>query len=316
MTCTITTIDCEYVRPELAAAFLRVQGDEAAFIETNTSHAAPRLLAALADAGLHPEQVRWVIVTHVHLDHAGGASALMKALPNATLLAHPRAARHLIDPSRLVASATKVYGAEHFAQLYGTIDPINAARVRSMDDGSTVDLGGNKLQFIHTRGHANHHFIVVDPSSSSVFTGDTFGLVYPRLQRAGRFAFPSTSPTEYDGAEARSSIQKILELGMERAFLTHFGEVTDLQETGAQLLRWIDYSDELIHPDNAENLARLAAHDSITLEEAIRKKLTARMQEEATRISLALTQEDNDLLNLDLNLNAQGLHVRLLAATK
>src|SRR3954471_23425092 len=110
----IHTIDCDYIYPRFAAAYLRVAGDEAAFVETNTSHAAPKLLAALASRGMRPEQVRWVIVTHVHLDHAGGAGAIMRACPNATLLAHPRAARHIVDPSKLVASATKVYGAERF----------------------------------------------------------------------------------------------------------------------------------------------------------------------------------------------------------
>ena len=293
------TIDCNYVLPQLAAAYLRVQGDEAAFIETNTSHAAPRLLEALAGAGLRPEQVRWVIVTHVHLDHAGGASALMKALPRATLLAHPRAARHLIDPSRLVASATQVYGADTFARLYGAIDPIDAARVRAMDDGAEVELGGERLQFFHTRGHANHHFIVVDRGASSVFTGDTFGLVYPHLQRAGRFAFPSTSPTEYDGAEARSSVDRVEKLGVDRAYLTHFGEVADLAEVGAQLRRWLERSDELVQ--------QAASRAPGEREAFIRGHLAARMEEEAARVGLTFTAEDRKLLELDLDLNAQGL---------
>jgi glyoxylase-like metal-dependent hydrolase (beta-lactamase superfamily II) len=293
------TIDCDYVLPELAAAYLRVEGDEAAFIETNTSHAAPRLLAALAAANLRPEQVRWVIVTHVHLDHAGGSSALMKALPNATLLAHPRAARHLIDPSRLVASATQVYGAETFARLYGTIEPIDAARVRALDDGASVELGGASLQVLHTRGHANHHFVVVDPAASSVFTGDTFGLVYPRLQRAGRFALPSTSPTDYDGAEARRSIDRVLALGVERALLTHFGEVRDLDVVAGQLRRWLDVSDALV-----QEAASLAPQER---EELLRQRLAAEMDRAAASAGLALDDGDRELLALDLRLNAQGL---------
>jgi glyoxylase-like metal-dependent hydrolase (beta-lactamase superfamily II) len=293
------TIDCDYIRPELAAAYLRVEGDEAAFLETNTSHAAPRLLAALAAANLRPEQVRWVIVTHVHLDHAGGSSALMKALPNATLLAHPRAARHLIDPSRLVASASQVYGAETFARLYGTIEPIDAARVRALDDGASVELGGVSLQVIYTRGHANHHFVVVDQAASSVFTGDTFGLVYPRLQRAGRFALPSTSPTDYDGTEARRSIDKVLDLGVERAFLTHFGEVCDLEVVAGQLRRWLDVSDALV-----QEAAGLASQER---EELLRQRLAAEMDRAAAAVGLTLDDGDRELLALDLRLNAQGL---------
>jgi glyoxylase-like metal-dependent hydrolase (beta-lactamase superfamily II) len=293
------TIDCDYVLPRFAAAYLRVENDEAAFIETNTTHAAPRLLRALDEAGLRPEQVRWVIVTHVHLDHAGGASALMKALPGATLLAHPRAARHLIDPSRLVASATQVYGAETFERLYGAIEPIPEARVRVMDDGSEVELGGARLQFFHTRGHANHHFVVADPEASSVFTGDTFGLAYPRLQRAGRLAFPSTSPTDYDGAEARRSVERVLALGVQRAYLTHFGEVSDLQAVGDQLLRWIDLSDRLV--------ADAAGLPSEQREGWIRRHLSERMDQEASRVGLSFDADDRALLELDLQLNAQGL---------
>src|SRR5262245_32932848 len=116
---SVVTIDCDYIRPRFAAAYLRVAGDEAAFVETDTAHAAPKLLAALAEQGLSPEAVRWVIVTHVHLDHAGGAGAVMRACPNATLLAHPRAARHLVDPSKLTASAIQVYGDARFRDLYG-----------------------------------------------------------------------------------------------------------------------------------------------------------------------------------------------------
>lgn len=300
VTSSVTTIDCDYVMPGLAGAYLRVQGDEAAFIETNTSHAAPKLLAALRDAGLSPEQVRWVIVTHVHLDHAGGASALMKELPNATLLAHPRAARHLIDPSRLVASATQVYGAQRFAELYGTIDPIDAARVRALDDGASVELGGAPLRFLHTRGHANHHFVVVDPTLSTVYTGDTFGLVYPRLQRAGLLAFPSTSPTDFDAAEARRSIDLIASLGVDSARLTHLGEVRDIPGAAAQLHRWINLSESLV-----QTIREGRAPDPI--EPWLRAQLDAEM----ARATSALSLDDTDraLLAFDLDLNAQGLAV-------
>ena len=139
---TVRTIDCQYLGlPGFAAAYLIVEGDRAAFVENNTAHAVPLLLKALAEAGLSPEQVEYAFVTHVHLDHAGGSSALMEACPRATLVAHPRAARHLIDPSKLVASATQVYGAERFRQLYGEIRPIDEARVRTAEDGERLRLG-------------------------------------------------------------------------------------------------------------------------------------------------------------------------------
>jgi glyoxylase-like metal-dependent hydrolase (beta-lactamase superfamily II) len=291
--------------PGVAAAYLRVQGDEAAFVETNTAHAVPKLLAALDQEGLAPEQVRWVIVTHVHLDHAGGASALMRALPNATLLAHPRAARHLVDPSKLVASALAVYGAAQFAKLYGTIEPIDADRVRSLDDGATVPLGDATLRFLHTRGHANHHFIVYDPAREAVFTGDTFGLVYPRLQRARRFAFPSTSPTDFDAALAHASVDIVRETGARRACLTHFGEIEDMDVVAAQLHRWLDLSGALV--DLATELDPAAA------EPTIRARLDEEMTRAAEASGVSLDQEDRALLELDLALNAQGL---ALAASK
>jgi len=298
MTPPITTVDCDYVRPALAAAYLREQGGEVAIVEANTALAAPKILAALAAQGLRREQVRWVIVTHAHLDHAGGAWALLRELPSATLVAHPRAARHLIDPSRLVASAKQVYGEAIFAALYGSIEPVDAARVLVADDGSTVQLGGASLQFFHTRGHANHHMIAADPSASAVFTGDTFGLVYPSLQRGRLLAFPSTSPTDFDAAEARKSVEKVLSLGASVAYPTHFGPVGDLAAVAAQLHRWIDLSEKLV-----DQAVAAGKPD----EAAIQQALARRMAECAAEAGLALGANDHAMLELDLKLNAQGL---------
>lgn len=293
------TIDSDYLGPGFAACYLRVQGDEAAFIETANAHAAPRLLAALRDQGLDPKQVRWVIVTHAHLDHAGGASALLKELPEATLVAHPRAARHLIDPSKLVASATAVYGAEAFEKMYGRLEPIPAERVRTVEDGDEIDLGGAPLRFLHTRGHANHHAAVHDPERRTVYTGDTFGLAYPRLQRAGRFAFASTSPTDFDAAEARKSVDRILSLGTPTACLTHYGEVDQLDVMADQLRRWIDRSQALFE--------KVPSLDPARAEAELAKELTAAMQQEADAVGLTLDADDWKLLDMDVQLNAQGL---------
>lgn len=295
----LVTIDCDYLGPGVAAAYLRVEGDEAAFVETNTTHAVPRLLAALDREEIAREAVRWVIVTHVHLDHAGGASALLAALPNATVLAHPRAARHLVDPSKLVKSAEAVYGAARFAELYGTILPIDAARVRSLDDRETAPLGGATLTFVHTRGHANHHFVVLDPAREAVFTGDTFGLVYPRLQRGRRLAFPSTSPTDFDAEAAHASIEVVRTSGARRAALTHFGEVEDLDVVAGQLHRWIDLSASLV-----EAAVPLAPAEA---EPMIRGALEKEMNRAAEEAGISLDAGDRELLELDLALNAQGL---------
>lgn len=292
----VTTIDCEYVAAGLAAAYLVASRGEAAFVETNTSHAAPRLLDALDRAGIAREAVKYVVVTHVHLDHAGGTSALLAHLPNARVLAHPRAARHLVDPSRLVASAKGVYGAETFQKLYGEIGPIDAGRVDALEDGASVTLGGETLSVHHTRGHANHHFVVHAPAWDTVFTGDTFGLVYPRLQRAGRFAFPSTSPTEFDADAALQSIQKVLSFGTSRVHPTHFGEVADPARVGEQLTWWIERSRALV-----------AEAKSGRDEAFLRTELAASFRARGEAAGLTFDADDLAFLELDLGLNAQGL---------
>ncbi len=290
------TIDAD-VTPEFTACYLRTAGDECAFIEAHTSHALPKLLAALEANGLHPSQVRWIVVTHAHLDHAAGASALVEACPNATLLAHPRAARHLIHPEKLIESATAVYGAERFRALYGTVAPIPEGRVRSLADGESFALGDATLTVFHTAGHANHHFVVDDPSLETVYTGDTFGLVYPALQRYGRFAVPSTSPTNFDAVLAKQSIEKVLSLGRRVFALTHFGAYEDGSAIAAQLVRFLDLAGGWV--DEAargpEPVAALTARFARAWEAAIAAEAPA------------FGEEEKKLLALDVDLNAQGL---------
>jgi len=295
------TIDCEPENPGYTAAYLRAAGDECMFVEAYTTHALPHLLDALQLHGRGPGDVRYVLVTHAHLDHAGGAGALLQACPNATLLAHPRAARHLIDPEKLVKSATAVYGEERFRALYGRIDPIPAARVRVLEDGETFPLGDATLRVHHTTGHAKHHMVVDDPATGTVFTGDTFGLVYPRLQRAGRFAFPSTSPTDFDPAAARASVAKVLALGQPTVCPTHFGEVKDPRGVALQMDRWLDRAGRWL--DEAAGGDRPVSELERQLAEAWRTALT----DDAKALGLQLDAADWKLLDLDVELNAQGV---------
>jgi glyoxylase-like metal-dependent hydrolase (beta-lactamase superfamily II) len=290
------TIDCD-VLPRFTAAYLRVAGEECAFVEAHTAHALPRLLGELEKHGRRPEDVRWVVVTHAHLDHAAGAGALLAACPNATLLAHPRAAGNLIDPTKLVSSAMRVYGEARFAELYGEIVPIAEERVRALDDGATFELGDATLRVLHTAGHAKHHFVVDDPALGTVYTGDAFGLVYPALQRSGRFAIASTSPIDFDPAEARRSLDTILALGEPHACLTHFDAVDDLSEVAAQVRAWIDRSEAWLN----ECLASDAPLEAQTKRVA-----------DAYRAALAgwsFRSEDWALLATDIDLNAQGIAV-------
>ena len=294
------TIDCDYLGPRIAASYLLVEGREAAFIETNTTPAVPRLLEALRKTGLERADVRYVIITHVHLDHAGGASALMQACPNATLLAHPRAAPHVIDPSRLVASARKVYGDETFDRLYGRIDPIPAERVRSMGDNETLTWGTRTLSFLHTRGHANHHMCIHDASSGAVFTGDSFGLCYPALQTHGLFMLPSTSPTDFDPEEAKKSVDRIATLA-QSVYPTHFGQVTEVKAAARQLHELLDFSADLL----GRAVAMPGTDEEIT--RFCRRELQDRYTQAMRRAGLEAQETHWQLLELDLALNAQGI---------
>lgn len=297
------TIDAD-VTPRFTACYLRTAGDECAFIEAHTAHAVPRLLDTLAAHKKKPEDVRWVVVTHAHLDHAAGASALLDACPRATLLAHPRTAKNLIDPARLIQGATAVYGEQRFRDLYGTVAPIAKERVIALDDGASFDLGDAKLSVWHTSGHAFHHFIVDDPATDSVFTGDTFGLVYPALQHHGRFVIPSTSPTGFHGQEALRSIDKVLSLGRRFVCPTHFDAYEDADAIADPMRRFIERASAWV-----DEAAR-GAESEVEIERRLRDAWWTAIAEEAP----AFTDADRALLSLDVELNAQGLAYAALAA--
>lgn len=286
----LSVIDSMYIRPSFAAVFIREEGDEVAIIETGTARSRSLILAALDARGIAREGVRYVIVSHAHLDHAGAAAALMDVLPNAKLVAHPRAARHLIDPTKLEASARQVYGDEAFERLYGRLLPVAAERVIQPEDGSTIPFGAGEFGFLHTRGHAKHHFCILDPAADAIFTGDAFGLAYPELQEPGVFIFPSTSPTDFEGEEALASVDRVATSGAGRAMLTHFGELRRIEEARAQLRWQIEFSMEI------------AAAARAMPEEARRDYLLDRLHERFREILAKAA-----FIEKDLGLNADGL---------
>jgi glyoxylase-like metal-dependent hydrolase (beta-lactamase superfamily II) len=240
----VTTVDAHYMYPGRAATYLIVDSGEAAFIDAGTRYSVPHMLQALAEAGRAPGDVKYIIVTHVHLDHCGGAASLARACPNAQVLCHPRSERHLIDPTKLVASATPVYGVEKFAQLYGEIESIPAARVRAVNDGESVSLGQRSFGFLDTPGHAKHHVSVWDRTADTMFTGDAFGLSYPYLQRGTRPYFNYVcSPPQFEPEAARQVIRRIMATHVGRVCVTHFGPNDRVQEGGEQLLRMLDEFD-------------------------------------------------------------------------
>lgn len=232
----ITCIDAAYVTPGMACFYLMEEEGEYAVLETGTCHSVPALQRLLLERGIAAEQVRYIIPTHVHLDHAGGAGAMMAAFPDAQLLIHPRGARHMADPERLVAGAVAVYGQALFEQLYGTILPIDPARMRQMGDGETAALAGRQLEFRHTRGHAEHHFCVWDETSRGWFSGDMFGVSYQWCRlRDGDFVLPSTTPSQFDPVAYVASLALLGSYAPQRLYLTHYGAL-DYSLEKAQLL--------------------------------------------------------------------------------
>jgi glyoxylase-like metal-dependent hydrolase (beta-lactamase superfamily II) len=232
----ITAIDTDYVRPRLDASHLLVDHERAAFVDTGTTLSVPNLLAALDARDIAPDQVDWVLTTHVHLDHAGGAGELMRHLPGARCVVHPRGARHLADPAKLIAGSIAVYGEARYRELYGTIVPVPEDRILVPDDGQRIELGRRRLELIHTPGHALHHYCVVDLDTRRIFPGDNFGISYREFDVEGReFVFPTTTPVHFDPEAMQASIDRLLAYRPVAMYLTHYSEVRDVERLGADL---------------------------------------------------------------------------------
>ena len=299
----IHTIDTGFVRPLFDAAYLVVENGRGAFIDCGTNFSVPRMLAALDPAGLKPTDVDWLILTHVHLDHAGGAGSLMAQLPNARLAVHPRGARHMIDPSKLWAGASAVYGEKVMQESYGQLQPVAAERVIEAGDGHVVDLAGRQLVCLDTPGHAAHHNAIHDERSGACFTGDVFGLSYREFGTAqGPFIVPTTSPVQFDPPALHTSIKRIVALQPTAVYPTHYGRVEPVERLATDLHQQIDCMVELAHQADKQN----DRHGWLT--ERLADLYGTRASAHGWTGSQARLIE---LLGNDIELNAQGLEVWL-----
>ena len=301
-------IDTGFFRPNFDAAYLVVENGRAAFVDVGTNYAVPYLLGALTERNLDVGDVDYVILTHVHLDHAGGAGAMMAKLPNARAVIHPRGAPHMIDPSRLIAGATAVYGAEEMDRSYGPLQPIDSSRVDIAADNHVFDLAGRPLLCIDSPGHARHHMVIHDAKSRSFFTGDTFGLSYREFDTGrGPFILPTTSPVQFEPDALHASIDRMLSFDPEQMFLTHFGRIGDVRRCAADLHAQIDRMVEI---------AREQAHDEDRherIKDALGALYVGRTMAHGCTLS---SSEVRELLAMDIELNAQGLEVWLDKADK
>jgi glyoxylase-like metal-dependent hydrolase (beta-lactamase superfamily II) len=299
----ITAIDTGFQRPLFDASHLVIEAGRAAFVDVGTGFSAPRLLGVLEQKGVARDAVDFVIVTHVHLDHAGGAGHMMRSLPRARLVVHPRGARHMVDPSKLWAGASAVYGEEAMRRHYGELVPVDPARIVEAPEGLSLELSGRRLLFLDTPGHARHHFCVWDEASRAFFTGDTFGLAYRELAGdRGPFILPTTTPVQFEPEALKASVERLLSFEPEAMLLTHYSRVTGVRRLGATLLARVD------------ELARLgrelagAPDRAARLRTGVRELFLAWARDHGTPLSPERIQE---LLALDVELNAQGLEVWL-----
>ena len=304
----IYCVDARYIQHGVACCYLMVEGGQVAIIDTGTGHTADGIHEALTDLGLSKGSVRYIIPTHVHLDHAGGAGLLMQRYPEAQMLIHPRGARHMVNPTQLMAGSKAVYGEEKFAQFYGELIPVPKERVISVEDGEKYDLNGRALAFRHTPGHAEHRFCIWYSVSKGWFSGDTFGISYHEMghdlekARSDRFIIPTTSPVQFDPDKLLVSIDLMMSYNPKKFYLAHYS-VLENPEPQADLLR-----------TQVEDYRQIAQR---LRNEPEREEKIYQALKDITLARLSSEQPDLDIdtmekvLAMDLELNAQGLNIWL-----
>ncbi len=225
--------------PGITAGYL-IRSSRPCLVETGTASSAPIVREALASLGVGSTDLATVVVTHIHLDHAGGVGDIADMYPAAEVVVHRKGARHLADPSRLMASARMVYR-NALDVLFGTLAPVPAHRIRSLDDVGTVDLGdGRRLESHYSPGHAKHHVGLVDSASGDLYVGDAAGVYIPDTGDLR----PATPPPDFDLEIALASLRKFGALRPTRLLFSHYGPVEDvsaiLERSAEEITVWVE----------------------------------------------------------------------------
>lgn len=291
----IVTIDTGFVRPKMTASHLLIEDNSAALVDVATSVTVDKILTTLSAHNISHSQIEYIFLTHIHLDHAGAAGTLMSLFPNARCVIHDRGVKHMVDPSRLIASATKVFGEDNMKKYYGEILPIDENRIVSVSETTKLSFGSDKLELFNSPGHAAHHYCIWSHNNRAIFTGDTFGLCYPELCSEKPFIFPTTTPIDFAPDDLKSSISKIKNYKPESAYLTHFGRVTDIEDCARDLIYDIDIFVEITQDAKGE---------AKQIEKELTNYIIKRLKKHGCELSHSYIDE---IINYDIEINAQGL---------
>ncbi|PDY47352.1 MBL fold metallo-hydrolase [Bacillus pseudomycoides] len=277
-------------------------GDEITLIETCAAPSLPHLLNGLQQLRINLADVKNIIVTHVHLDHAGGAGLMMEKCPNATLFVHSRGARHMIDPTKLIQGAKAVYG-DSFDKLFNPILPIPEKRVHTVQDGETLQISEDRiLTFYNTTGHAKHHISIHDSLTNGIFTGDTIGIYYQELAELGvELYLPTTSPSQFQPDAMIAAKDRIRNMNVDSIYFGHYGASSHVSEVYKQLEYWLPIFVEAGKQVFEKNQDfETASHELYSL-------LLETVSSHLTKQGVTPTHSIYDVIKLDMEISAMGI---------
>lgn len=275
-----------------------INEEELTLVDTGPSPSVKHIKAGLQKLGLSLHQVKYIIVTHVHLDHAGGAGLLLRECPNATVVVHPRGARHLVDTGRLVSGAKMVYG-DRFLELFDPVISIPEERLLVKDEGETLKIGATStLEFWDTPGHANHHFSIYDPVSNGIFSGDTVGIRYEQLTGNGVNLFlPTTSPNQFNPDDMQNAIDRMMKMDLNYIYFGHFGMTGTPNIALKQVSEWLT-----IFMENG--MAVVAEQNDYLI---LAERLTSLVRVHLRKLAISDNHPVYEIIELDMLVSAMGI---------